>query len=100
MRDSTLVILAAYLKKHCGETIASHNVEEDLPRYGDLFHLIHHNGGTYSRKFRELRESVKLQQLYGLGFKEVKDTKGKEKKWIILSNTPTTSTTQETLFAF
>jgi hypothetical protein len=100
MRDTTLIILVAYLKKHCGELIASHNVEEDLPRHGDLFHLVHHNGGTYSRKFRELRESAELQQRYDLRFQEVKDTKGKEKQWIILSNTPTTSTTQETLFVY
>ena len=99
MRDTTLEILATYLQKHCGEVIASHNVEEDLPRYGELFHLIHHNGGTYSRKFRELRESVELQEHYGLRFREIKD-EGKEKKWNILSNTPTTSTIQETQFVY
>jgi hypothetical protein len=98
MADTTMNILVDYLKGREGLNVASHDIEVSVPRHGELFFLKNHNGGTYSRKFRELRASSELQQAAGITIKEVKDNEGKEKQWNITSSMPSAALTQGTLF--
>jgi hypothetical protein len=78
---TTMDILVDYLKS-CGGQVASHDIEVSVPRHGDIYYLKRHNGGTYSRQFRELRESRELQQLHGIKFTEI-ESGVKEKSWRI-----------------
>lgn len=56
--------------------VCSHNIELDLPEQVFERGHIRHNPGTYSRKFRLIREKANQ---YGLSFETLKH--GKENAW-------------------
>ena len=58
-------IIAEYLSTKRGQLIAYHSLE-GAKKYGELIHDIIHNQGTYDRAFRELKNSPKELEAYGL----------------------------------
>lgn len=50
-------ILINWLSKHIGEHIYYHDIEREVVDFGVNFHRKLHNGGSYSRAFRDLKEN-------------------------------------------
>ena len=75
---TTIQILLHYIS-YCvsaNQVIASHHIEMIAPEFGFEQFTIRHNPGTYSRKFRNIREKANE---YGLSFETLQN--GKEKAW-------------------
>ena len=61
-RDILIEFLAS--KKYNNHiTVASHEIEEDVRRYGRHMYNKTHNGSTYSRAWRKLKESGKIEAM-------------------------------------
>ena len=78
--SSVYMVIMSYLKYHVNTIIATHNIEEELPRYGKSNFKVYHNAGTYSREFRRIRQ---LKLHHGLDL--VPYSTSKEKSWQILN---------------
>ena len=62
----------------------SFDLESEVPTYGRLAHQKVHTASTYSRAFRKIRESNKLEAM-GYRLEEIKSGK-KAKGWKIIKN--------------
>lgn len=76
---SVYKIVLSYLEYHTNTIIATHNIEEELPRYGKSHFKVYHNAGTYSRQFRKMRQ-FKLHP----GLELIPYSTSREKSWQIL----------------
>jgi len=82
---STKDIVIAWIKSMKGKTevFYSYDLESSLPLYGRLAHQKLHTASTYSRAFRQIRESETLNA-HGIKLEEVEHNKnGKIKGWKI-----------------
>ena len=62
--------------------ISSHEIEEDVRRYGKHYYNKLHNGSTYSRAWRKLKESGKIPELDVIKIITVQDN-GSESRWVL-----------------
>ena len=72
---TVIQLILTFLQSNTDRVIASHHIEIDLP-YSMRAEGTTHNPGTYSRKFRNIREKANE---YGLSFETLQN--GKEKAW-------------------
>lgn len=74
-------ILINWLKGTNHVPFASHNIEIDVPKYGEMMYGKLHSPGTYSRAFRSLKEK-KLELLeYGLKIERIEKPDSNEDWW-------------------
>jgi hypothetical protein len=64
--------------------IASHDIETSLPEYGRTRFDVCANGGTYSRKWRRLRASGELRNIFDIQVVEKKPEKVWQVKLVTL----------------
>jgi hypothetical protein len=79
---TTIQILLHYIS-YCvsaNQLIASHHIELTAPEFGKEQFDVQHNPGTYSRKFRNIREKAVE---YGLSFEKILNPKDNENLWKI-----------------
>ena len=80
-------IILLWLKERIesGElTVASHELETELVRYGKLYHDKIHNPSTYSRAWRKIRQEEKFVKVDIDQIQEIKDSKT-ETTWKIIT---------------
>jgi hypothetical protein len=80
-REILLEYLAS-IKNHGFINISSHNIEEDVRRYGRHYYNKTHNGSTYSRAWRKLKETGKIPELDVIKIITVQDN-GSENRWVL-----------------
>ena len=66
--------------------ISSHHFEIDLPLWGIKYWDVRYNPSTYSRVWRRLKGSNELSTV-GINEVKIKDTKSRERTWILIKNT-------------
>tara|TARA_R100001480_G_scaffold150094_1_gene150431 strand:- start:334 stop:606 length:273 start_codon:yes stop_codon:yes gene_type:complete len=66
--------------------ISSHHFEVDIPLWGSRYWDVRHNPSTYSRAWRKLKGSDELSDI-GIEKVKIKDTKSRERTWILIRNT-------------
>lgn len=81
-RDILIEFLAS--KKYNNHiTVASHEIEEDVRRYGRHMYNKTHNGSTYSRAWRKLKESGNIPELDVIKILTVNNSESSENRWVL-----------------
>tara|TARA_R100001510_G_C7594332_1_gene163006 strand:+ start:198 stop:467 length:270 start_codon:yes stop_codon:yes gene_type:complete len=62
-------------------TIASHEIEEDVRKFGKHYYNKLHNGSTYSRAWRKLKETGRIPELDVVQIKSI--SSGSESRWVL-----------------
>lgn len=62
--------------------VASHEIEEEVRSFGIKWHNIRHNGSTYSRAWRKLKENGKIPEIDVINISVV-DTNSTENTWLL-----------------
>ena len=61
-------------------TIASHEIEEDARKFGKHYYNKLHNGSTYSRAWRKLKETGTIPELDVI---KIITINGSENRWVL-----------------
>ncbi len=61
-------------------TIASHEIEEDARKFGKHYYNKLHNGSTYSRAWRKLKETGRIPELDVI---KIITINGSENRWVL-----------------
>ena len=68
-------------KKHQNMiSVASHEIEEDARKFGKHYYNKLHNGSTYSRAWRKLKETGKIPELDVI---KIITVNGSENRWVL-----------------
>lgn len=84
-QKSTYDILGHWLKikAQMNINVATHQLSSELPYYGFNTFGVMYSGGTYERKFREIKASDKIQYKYGIQIEEINQEGAKENYYVI-----------------
>ena len=63
--------------------ISSHEIEEDVRKYGRHMYNKLHNGSTYSRAWRKLKESGNIPELDVIKILTINDYESSENRWVL-----------------
>ena len=81
-RDILIEFLAS--RRYNGHiTITSHEIEEDVRIYGEHIYNKLHNGSTYSRAWRKLKESGNIPELDVIKILTINDYESSENRWVL-----------------
>jgi hypothetical protein len=76
-------ILIKWLTKHVNQTIAYHDLENNVPVYGKVIHSTQHSAGTYRREFAWLKKDEELLKKNKLDLEQLVEGSGRVNKWKI-----------------
>jgi len=63
--------------------ITSHEIEEDVRKYGRHMYNKLHNGSTYSRAWRKLKESGNIPELDVIKIITINNDGSSENRWVL-----------------
>lgn len=63
--------------------ITSHEIEEDVRKYGRHMYNKLHNGSTYSRAWRKLKESGNIPELDVIKILTINNDGSSENRWVL-----------------
>ncbi|MBU1101112.1 MAG: hypothetical protein KKA84_11985 [Bacteroidetes bacterium] len=76
-------ILLEWLRSKKGRLIRTHNIEDEVKRYGVLAYNKTHNGSSYSRAFRVIKNDVALMRSHGFEIQQSNDPDSIEGTWLV-----------------